>query len=106
MSGGWRQAVLLLGALAALGMGQRPWDSGQLVSVGNAPFAKLAIQQASGKQFVILRATEPGAISLAQLDELAGHAGEPVRFRVLRWVDSPLQGRAAVLSQIETQPKR
>ncbi|WP_043636117.1 hypothetical protein [Chromobacterium haemolyticum] len=105
MSGAWTRAALLLGALAMMGMGQRPWDSGWLVSVGNAPFTKLAIQQAGGKQFVILRSSEPGAVSLSQLDELAGHAGEPVRFRVLRWVDSPLQGRAVVLGQIETQPK-
>ncbi|WP_434630551.1 hypothetical protein [Chromobacterium sp. CV08] len=95
--------LAVLGLLASLGMASVPWEHGRLVSVGNVPFNRLAIQRSDGALLTIASGNEAGALDQRQLDKFAARAGDKVRFRALRIVESRLDGPSVVLSQMELE---
>ncbi|MCW3482190.1 hypothetical protein OL229_21975 [Neisseriaceae bacterium JH1-16] len=85
-----RFGVALMGLLLLTGMGGQPWQTGRLVSVGNVPFTRLAIEQHDG-HIVPIRAQAAGhGVDEARLKALQTAAGKPVRYRLARQVDTPL----------------
>jgi hypothetical protein len=100
-----RLVLIALGLLLLTGMGGKPWLAGRLVSVGNVPFSRLAIEQQDG-HIVPIRAQVAGhGVDEARLKALQTAAGQQVRYRLARKVDTPL-GPELELDAIELAEPR
>jgi len=85
-----RFGIALMGLLLLTGMGGKPWQAGHLVSVGNVPFTRLAIEQSDGRIVPIHPQVAGHGVDAARLKALQTAAGQPVRYRLAREVSMPM----------------
>jgi hypothetical protein len=84
----WLAAPALM--LLLTGMGGQPWQTGRLISVGNVPFSRLAIEQSDGRIVAIRPAPAGHGVDAVRLRQLGAQAGQAVRYRPAREVATPL----------------
>jgi len=61
--------LALLALLLFTGMGGQPWQTGRLVSVGNEPFARLAIERSDGRIVPIRPMSAGHGVNAARLKQ-------------------------------------